>query len=1186
MLSFLNVRSLVDFLRGRKTEPANQEQPLLSEDVDGSGETLDLVDDDGLEQPEPAAFFPDKPSARDYLDFHSYAATLADLIENAQTPLTVGVFGAWGSGKTTLMRMIEGSLRKVEKESGSKSFLFVRFDAWKYYKEDALWRAMLLRVLDALRPELKDKSKIKLRKSVERLEESLYRDVEWKEKGGLTIDWPKVAKAGASGALKLTFAFVPGVATLVKAVEAAQAAIGKGDISGDVSSVAEAFQRDLITHHQSQLLHIDQFQNEFSKLVRTHFANQRLVIFVDDLDRCLPEKAIEVLEAIKLFLDVEGCVFVLGIDQEVITRGLEARYKDIAANGQSPTFSTRYIEKLIQLPFHLPPIEAREVGSYLKQLKVAWPHEDCAQVFAEALSPNPRQIKRTINVFMLLWKLAERRRTSIGEAVTPLRLAKVVILQTAYPRVFDHLKSNGLLLKQLELLSRATESTDPNVDPVLAEAVTQASLKKLFQLLPDDASANFAALELDELTAFFSLTRRAPVVTENLAKALSSTSVIEIPIQETPSAASVSLALFQMRAPVPDFVGRAEEVGRMLTGFRQGSPSGIVTGMPGIGKTEFAFKVAAMLRSDFPDAQLFVDMQGTSDSPRNPVEALSLCIRAFVGRERDLPDKVEQLEGIYRSQLINKRALIMLDNVADAAQVRPLVPPTGSVLLITSRNAMVLPGTVTVNLGILTKDEAFKLFNGIANVPEEIVARICSLCGYLPPAIRAAASMLAATPDLDPADYAQQLGDEQKRIELLGTEGVNVTLEASFSLSYSRLPDETKRVLRCLSVFPDTFHAGAEENICKDPQHTHLSDLVRLSLVSYDSEEKRYRVHSLIRLFAQRRLTESERQEIGKAHAAYYLEVVRLAGRLYREAGDRLLNGLALFDRERENIDAGFEWSAARMTSGSDIARICSDYPRYASQILQLREPPQARIKWFERGLEAARQERDIVGELVNLIGSGGAHRQLGQRDKAFTIYTQARDIAEKAGVRQLKAEILSSLGVEHRDRGDIEAAKACFDEQLAISRELGNQGGVSLALINLANAHLMERDAERAIDYYQEAIIISRELGDLPTEALASGNLGRAFYEIRDLDRAIGLYRRQLEIFLSLGDRNSQATTHFNIALASKQKNELQQAIGAAQAALEIYNEIQSPEAQRVRMWLAQIEAQPVKGDRVPDTT
>ena len=188
----------------------------------------------------------------------------------------------------------------------------------------------------------------------------------------------QAGKAGAGGAL-LSFAFVPGASTIVEVVKAAQGAVGRGDVAGDVSAFAEAFQRDRIVHHQSQLKYIDQFQDEFSKLVKRHFAKQRLVIFVDDLDRCMPEKAIEVLEAIKLFLDVEGCAL---FSESISNNATSARYKDITANGQSSKFSTHYIEKLIQLPFHLPPIEAREIGSYLTLLNV-----DCRTRIAPRFLP-------------------------------------------------------------------------------------------------------------------------------------------------------------------------------------------------------------------------------------------------------------------------------------------------------------------------------------------------------------------------------------------------------------------------------------------------------------------------------------------------------------------------------------------------------------------------------------------------------------------------------------------------------------------------------------------------------------------------------------------------------------------------------------------------------------------------------
>lgn len=767
----------------------------------------------------------------------------------------------------------------------------------------------------------------------------------------------------------------------------------------------------------------------------------------------------------------------------------------------------------------------------------------------------------------------------MGEEVTALRLAKVVILQTAYPQVFDHLKSNGLLLKQLELLSRETEAIE-NVDPILSDAVKQTSLKKLFRLLPDDASANFADLELDQLTPFFSLARRAPVLSHHVANEEGTT-----PLPTHPTATPDYQLMpaierpFQLRSPVRDFVGRKEQLAQMTAALRKDASVGVVTGMAGTGKTEFALLVAESLRQDYADGQLFVDMQGTSDSLRDPAEALSTCIRAFVRRESDLPSDIEELGNIYRSKLHGKRVLILLDNAASAAQVTPLIPPKRSVLLITSRNSLVLPGMVNVSLDQLRPKEALALFRSIyLGVSPELASKIAALCGYLPPAVRAAASTLAATPDLNPYEYAKQLEDEHKRIELLGAEGPNVSLDASFSLSYSRLSPQTASVFRRLSVFPDTFDAPAEEVICGDDAHLHLSELVKLSLVSYSSEEGRYRVHSLMRLFAQRHLTPEEGESVARDHAAYYLDFVKETGELYRQAGDSSIKALSLFDRERENINAGFKWSARSLAKPLG-ASFCSDYVKYAAEMLELRLSPRARVEWFTQALEAARQKGDVSAELVHLIGLAGAYRKLDSVDHAIAIYKEAMKLAEQAELRELKAELLSSLGLLHRDDGEIQLAMSCFEEQLAITNTLAYPRGVSIALINLANVYLATGEIKRAIEYFEQAWDISQRIVDVQTEGLVLANLGRAYNQLGETERALDLYRRQLEISQRLGDRLGEAAAHFNIGVALEHKEkleDLEEAFKHAQIALRIYEDLESPNAKKVREWVAQFDYTP----------
>jgi RNA polymerase sigma factor (sigma-70 family) len=333
--------------------------------------------------------------------------------------------------------------------------------------------------------------------------------------------------------------------------------------------------------------------------------------------------------------------------------------------------------------------------------------------------------------------------------------------------------------------------------------------------------------------------------------------------------ALVTRSLHQLRAPVGDFVGRELEIDTLINALRRENRACItgISGMGGIGKTELALLVAERLRNEYPDAQFFINLEGTDADPRSPQEAMTICIRAFLGPEAKLPEEPEQLLHLYRSQLSGKRVLLLLDNAADSTQVRPLLPPTGCAVLVTSRQSLTLPGMTPLTLHSLTGEEARQLLLEIAARAEPAAEQICKLCGYLPLALRAAGSLLAIRADLDPADYAAQLQDERRRLERIGTEGVEISVATSFNLSYEQLASEAARVFRLLSVFPATFDAAVEEVVCADAGHVQLSDLVRRSLVLYDQHTKRYRLHDLARLFADTKLSAEER-DVGQKHFA------------------------------------------------------------------------------------------------------------------------------------------------------------------------------------------------------------------------------------------------------------------------------------------------------------------------------
>lgn len=530
--------------------------------------------DESVERKSETKILDDRPAHKDLLDFGPYIETLLDIIRdpNTDTPLTIGLFGKWGSGKTSLMGFLKDGLSEDR-------FHAVWFDAWKYEKEGALWRALILRVLDELRSseEKKDRQSRELFDEIEKLEQGLYHDLEWMEKGGLTIDLQSLFK-GVTAAGKLTLSFLPGLSAVKQALDLMRA--GKGD-SG-VSELIGAFRREAVGHHQRRLSSIEEFERGFSGVVRKHMqSDERLVVFVDDLDRCLPEKAIEVLEAIKLFLDVRGCIFVLGIDHSVIERGIKVKYHsysvDEGADSERaiPIDGASYLEKIIQLPFLLPPIEEGNLKSYVNELIKSFPEDkgECATVFVKGLGQNPRKVKRALNIFMLLWRLAGKR-AELKNVIRPIRLAKVVVLQHSHPELFGILKERPLLLRDIEnhlrdesrrskdaeasgkqargAASLEGRAADPGKDKPAGEELASTAAPVDARLLPaslravltlfcgEDEDACFGHIALEEIRPYFTLT--ATVASEPPApkkpKGISLPQMVRVPREPFPMGTS------------------------------------------------------------------------------------------------------------------------------------------------------------------------------------------------------------------------------------------------------------------------------------------------------------------------------------------------------------------------------------------------------------------------------------------------------------------------------------------------------------------------------------------------------------------------------------------------------------------------------------------------------------------------
>ncbi len=476
----------------------------------------------------------DLPSDVDKLGFEPYAQALSDILldPNTHTPLTLGLFGSWGSGKTSLMRQMQQAVEKDGEKDKTPRYRTVWFNAWKYNQEDALWRALLLVLLDDLERLLKEDPPAKRKKGepeakpsaeelLDLLREALYHETSWSEQGERSINWSQALTAGAGIGLNLALSFLgPGLAAAGMAADTLQEArkeLGKGAPVSQMGKLAEAFRREEIVHYQAQLRSLEQFQRNFALLIETLLqptgeASGRLVIFVDDLDRCLPEKTIQVLEALKLFLDVPGCIFVLALDNEAIESAIRRRY-------QGEVKAREYLEKIVQVPFILPPIETEPMRAYVQSLAPALPDPRCAEVFAVGLGANPRQVKRILNIFLLLSRLVERR-PELKEAIQPVRLAKIVAIQHTHRDLYDLVKLTTGYLSDLDNHFRESKRGErlgeegaarPALPEALAPFGSRSDLERLF-LCVEAKDASFAGQKPEALRPYITLARQAAPV--------------------------------------------------------------------------------------------------------------------------------------------------------------------------------------------------------------------------------------------------------------------------------------------------------------------------------------------------------------------------------------------------------------------------------------------------------------------------------------------------------------------------------------------------------------------------------------------------------------------------------------------------------------------------------------------------
>jgi tetratricopeptide (TPR) repeat protein/predicted MPP superfamily phosphohydrolase len=634
----------------------------------------------------------------------------------------------------------------------------------------------------------------------------------------------------------------------------------------------------------------------------------------------------------------------------------------------------------------------------------------------------------------------------------------------------------------------------------------------------------------------------------------------------SPAAPSVHVIPRQIPPPPRDFKGREEEIADILSNFEKGATITGLRGMGGVGKTALALVLADKIKSQFPDGQIFVDMRGTSNNPElpplTPADAMAQIIRAYNPADH-LPENSGELRGLYHSVLGGKSVLLLLDNAAGGAQVEPLLPPGGCAVFITSRIKFALPGLAEKDLDILPLDKSCELLLQIAPRIGNRAEELAKICGRLPLALRNAASALAEKRDLSVPEYQKRLKDKMERLKLV---------EGSFSLSYDLLTPGRKKQWRRLSVFPEDFDRNAATAVLKmapEPSAEALSDLVRWSLLDYatipDSEEGRYGIHDLARLFAESCLEKNELVDAQQKHSKYYSKVLLHAENLYKNGGMNLLTGLDLFDREWANIKIGQAWAKKmilisaklKKSDSKSVLQLASSYAVDGANVLDLRLHPRDKIGWLETGLKAARLIDDSGAEGAHLGNLSNAYFELGEIRKSIGYCEQALKIARKIGDKGGEGVRLSNLGGAYVVLGEIRKAIEYYERALAIYQEIGNKRGEGAGLGSLGQAYAGLGETRNSIDYYEQALAIAKEIGDRRGEGVWLGSLGQAYAGLGETRKSIDYYELALAIAKEIGDRRGEGVRLGNLGQAYADLGELRKSIDYYELALAIAKEI-----------------------------
>ncbi|MGH3716941.1 MAG: ATP-binding protein, partial [Micromonosporaceae bacterium] len=613
---------------------------------------------------------------------------------------------------------------------------------------------------------------------------------------------------------------------------------------------------------------------------------------------------------------------------------------------------------------------------------------------------------------------------------------------------------------------------------------------------------------------------------------------------------------------VPRFVGRDDAVRRLdaLLASVEAGRAGVAPiviaalgGSGGIGKTALAVHWARRVADRFGGGQLYLNLRGYGPQP--PVSAdtaLESLLRSLDVPPERIPASLDGRSALLRSTLAGRRSLLVLDNARDADQVRPLLPGSDTLVLVTSRSHLralsAREGAHRISLDQLTAAESVALLRGADRAyPEAVLAELAELCDHLPLALVIVAEQLRRS-GADPATLLAELRDEQERLDVLDAGEALSDVRAVFSWSYHAWEPELARMFRLLALHPGTdISVPAAAALAGVPVPVAGRLLDRLVGASQLRQPRpgRYEQHDLIRAYAaELASTDPDRDAAVRRVLDWYLRTVAHA---YVATGANPL-GVELPSPEPAVVPLSFgdpgaagRWCREEFRSLMSGVRLAADHGVHevacwlAHAALRLssaygESSSAEQDTTFRLGLDSARLAGNRRGEALLTKSRGFELARRRDPDGALRASRDALAIAQEIGDRQLEASLLGDIGGLHSEWGTPADAIDHHRRSRAINEEIGSDAGCAKDLNNLGYAYVLADRYDEAVETSKRSLELARRLGAHVVQGIALETLGQAYQGAGDLHAALTSYQEAIAVFGRLGHGNAQAGTMIHL--------------------------------------------------------